>query len=163
MLSAEAVLARIEADFPAADEPFSLAYQAQEMEAALTAAASLCLERRLSLLRGLIAEGQTSDAFRIEQRMRTVRRVDAARLAEELPEVYAACVYVDAADAKRLLGGAKALYAAARAAAPERIAEFEQVSLAELDALLSPAEQRRFITAEAHPVGHPFLIRGDAV
>lgn len=162
MLSAEAVLARIEADFPAADEPFSLAYQAQEMEAALTAAASLCLERRLSLLRGLIAEGQTSDAFRIEQRMRTVRRVDAARLAEELPEVYAACVYVDAADAKRLLGGTKALYAAARAAAPERIAEFEQVSLAELDALLSPAEQRRFITAEAHPVGHPFLIRGDA-
>lgn len=162
MLSAEAVLSRIEADFPAADEPFAKAYQAQEMETALTAAASLCLERRLSLLRELIAGGAESDRYRIEQKMRTVRRVDAARLAEELPEIYAACVYIEAADAKRLLGGAKALYAAARSAAPERIAEFEQVSLAELDALLSPAEQRRFITAEAHPVGHPVLIRRDS-
>lgn len=162
MLSAEALLSRIEADFPAADEPFAKAYQAQEIEAALTDAASLCLERRIALIRDLIAGGAESDLYRIEQKMRTERRVDAARLAEELPQVYAACVYIDAADAKRLLGGAKGLYAAAAAAAPERIAEFERVSLAELDALLSPAEQRRFITAEAHPVGHPFLIRRDS-
>ena len=93
---------------------------------------------------------------------RLTRRVDAALLKAELPAVYAACVYVDAADAKRLLGGAKALYAAVRSVAPERIGDFEHISLAELDALLSPAEQRRFITAESAPVGKPFIIRRDA-
>lgn len=162
MLSAEDIIRRIEASIPAADEPFARAYQAQEMEAALTAAASLCLERRLSLIRDLITAGAESESYRIEQKMRTERRVDAARLAEELPAVYAACVYIDAADAKRLLGGTKGLYAAAAAAAPERIREFERISLSELDALLSPAEQRRFIQAEARPAGHPFLIRRDA-
>ena len=162
MLSAETVISRITDGFPAADDSYSLAYQAQEMESALHAAASLCLERRLSLIRDLIEGGAESELYRIEQKMRTERRVDAARLAEELPAVYAACVYIDAADAKRLLGGAKGLYTAAAAAAPERIREFERVSLAELDALLSPAEQRRFITAAAHPVGHPYLVRRDA-
>ena len=162
MLSAEDIIACIIPSFPAEDEPFARAYQAQEMEAACTAAASLCLERRISLIRDLITAGAESESYRIEQKMRTERRVDSARLAEELPAVYAACVYIDAADAKRLLGGAKGLYAAAAAAAPERIRDFERVSLAELDALLSPAEQRRFITAEARPLGHPFLIRRDA-
>ena len=162
MLSADAILARIEAAFPAADEPFALAYQAQEMEAALTAAASLCLERRLALIREIIAGGIDSEDYRLEQKMRTERRVDAALLREEYPEVYAACVYIDAADAKRLLGGTKGLYAAARNAAPERIREVERLSLTELDALLSPAELRRFTTTAAHPVGHPYLIRRDA-
>ena len=162
MLSADAVITAIASAFPAADEPHALAYQAQEMEDALTAAASLCLERRLSLIREILAGGIESETYRIEQKMRTERRVDAARLAEELPAVYAACVYIDAADAKRLLGGTKGLYAAAAAAAPERIREVERVSLSELDALLSPAEQRRFITAESRPSGHPFLIRRDA-
>lgn len=162
MLSADAVINRIEQDFPSADDLFARAYQAQEMEAALTAAASLCLERRLILIRDIIEGGTESDTYRIEQKMRTIRKIDAARLAEELPAVYAACVYVDAADAKRLLGGTKGLYRAAAAAAPERIREFERVSLAELDALLSPAELRRFVTAAAQPAGHPFLIRRDA-
>lgn len=162
MLSADAILAAIEAGFPAADDPYARGYQAQEMEAALTAAASLCLERRLALIREIIAGGIDSEDYRLEQKMRTERRVDAALLREEYPEVYAACVYIDAADAKRLLGGTKGLYAAAYAAAPERISSFERVSLAELDAFLSPAELKRFVTAEAKPVGHPFLIRRDA-
>ena len=159
MLTSEDIIACITPSFPAEDEPFALTYQAQEMEAALSSAASLCLERRIIAIREIIESGAESENYRIEQKMKTSRRVDAARLAEELPEIYAACVYVDAADAKRLLGGAKALYAAAAAAAPERIREFEHISLAELDALLSPAEQRRFITAESEPVGHPFIVR----
>ena len=162
MLNAEDSIACITPSFPAEDEPFARAYQAQEMEAALSSAASLCLERRIIAIREIIESGAESENYRIEQKMKTSRRVDAARLAEELPEIYAACVYVDAADAKRLLGGAKALYAAAAAAAPERIREFEHISLAELDALLSPAEQRRFITAESAPVGHPFIVRRNA-
>lgn len=162
MLSADAILACIESGFPAADNPYARAYQAQEMESALTAAASLCLERRLTLIREIIEGGIDSEDYRIEQKMRTERRVNAALLREEHPAVYAACVYIDAADAKRLLGGTKGLYAAALAAAPERISGFERLSLAELDALLSPAELKRFVTAEAKPVGHPFLIRRDA-
>lgn len=162
MLSAEEVISRIEPSFPSENEPFALAYCSQQMEAAFNAAASLCLERRLSIIREVLESGIESENYRVEQRMRTIRRVDAALLKEELPSVYAACVYVDAADAKRLLGGAKALYAAVCNVAPERIKEFEHVSLAELDALLSPAEQRRFITAESAPVGHPYIIRRDA-
>jgi hypothetical protein len=91
------------------------------MEAALNSAASLCLERRLSIIREILAGDIESENYRVEQRMRTTRRV-----------------------------------------APERIGDFEHISLAELDALLSPAEQRRFITAESAPVGKPFIIRRDA-
>ena len=162
MLTAEEIISRIEPSFPSENEPFALAYNNQQMEAALNSAASLCLERRIALIREILAGNIESENYRVEQRMRTTRRVDAALLKKELPAVYAACVYVDAADAKRLLGGTKALYAAVRNVAPERIEDFEHVSLAELDALLSPAEQRRFITAESAPVGKPFIIRRDA-
>lgn len=162
MLTAEEIISRIEPSFPSENEPFALAYCNQQMEAALTSAASLCLERRISIIREILAGDIESENYRIEQRMRTTRRVDAALLKAELPAVYAACVYVDAANAKRLLGGAKALYAAVRNIAPERIKDFEHISLAELDALLTPAEQRRFITAESAPVGHPYIIRRDA-
>ena len=162
MLTAEEIINRIEPSFPSENEPFALAYSNQQMEAALNSAASLCLERRLSIIREILAGDIESENYRVEQRMRTTRRVDAALLKTELQAVYAACVYVDAADAKRLFGGAKALYAAVRSVAPERIGDFEHISLAELDALLSPAEQRRFITAESAPVGKPFIIRRDA-
>ena len=120
-------------------------------------------ERYHSLLFRLLSKEQAAEVFvemDTEHQERLIERFSDRELAEILDELY----IDDTVDiiAKRLLGGAKGLYAAAAAAAPERIRDFERISLAELDALLSPAEQRRFITAEARPMGHPYLIRRDA-
>ena len=65
MLTAEEIVSRIEPSFPSENEPFALAYNNQQMEAALNSAASLYLERRIALIREILAGNIESENYRV--------------------------------------------------------------------------------------------------
>lgn len=159
-MKAAELLALLKEREPAADEPFARAFQAQELEALCTGAAALCRSARDADVQLILDGGLTSDSFSVFQPVRTERSVDAGRLRAERPDVYAACVYVDASDAKRLLGGSRGMYAVLKERADaERLTAVERVMLRELDALLTPEEEALYVSAVNRPAGLPAVVR----
>lgn len=124
----------------------------------------LCLEfeeRYSDCVHLICAENIQSDIYALETPITLVRTVNAAKLRDEMPEVFAKIVYLKSSDAEKILGR-HMLYELAKEYAPLRVPPLETVNLGDMGKVLSEGEMKRFVKVLEKP-GIPKVVRRDEV
>ncbi|MDU9375957.1 hypothetical protein McpSp1_05370 [Methanocorpusculaceae archaeon Sp1] len=106
----------------------------------------------------LIAAGNfTSPLYELRFPTSPVRRVNAGRLREELPEMFFSVAYVRATDAERILSRRR-LYELCCEADPDRAAALSVVNVADLERVLTREEASGFFVTDEKPL-RPVVVR----
>lgn len=139
------VLSILEAAFPHPAEEYADAYFCQEMTAALESAAKEYKVRFLETVDEIRAGGLESAEFVLRLEEKKNKSVNVPLLREELPELFAELAFVSAANASKLLSK-KFIYDATKKLIKNRITNYEEVNVKDLEARLPEPEYSRYVT-----------------
>ena len=149
------VLSILETAFPHPSEEYADAYFCQEMMAALEAAAKEYKVRFLETVDEIRAGGLESAEFGLRLEEKKNKSVNVPLLREELPELFAELAFVSAANASKLLSK-KFIYDATKKLIKNRITNYEEVNVKDLEARLPEPEYSRYVTDK--PISERYVI-----
>ena len=139
------VLSILETAFPHPSEEYADAFFCQEMTAALESAAKEYKVRFLETVDEIRAGGLESAEFVLRLEEKKNKSVNVPLLREELPELFAELAFVSAANASKLLSK-KFIYDATKKLIKNRITNYEEVNVKDLEARLPEPEYSRYVT-----------------
>ncbi len=135
----------LEAAFPHPAEEYADAYFCQEMTAALESAAKEYKVRFLETVDEIRAGGLASEEFFLRREEKKNKTVNVPLLREELPDLFAEQAFVSAANASKLLSK-KFIYDATKKLIKDRITNYEEVNVKDLEARLPEPEYSRYVS-----------------
>ena len=139
------VLSILETAFPHPSEEYADAFFCQEMTAVLTKLAEEYRVRFLETVDEIRAGGLESAEFVLRREEKRNKNVNVPLLREELPELFAELAFVSAANASKLLSK-KFIYDATKKLIKDRITNYEEVNVKELEARLPEPEYSRYVS-----------------
>ncbi|MDO9522120.1 MAG: hypothetical protein Q7J08_00165 [Methanocorpusculum sp.] len=152
------VLSILETAFPHPAEEYADAFFCQEMTAALEAAAKEYKTRFLETVDEIRAGGLESAEFVLRREEKKNKTVNVPLLREEMPDLFAEVVFVSPADAGKLLSK-KFLYDATKKLIKDRIVNYEQVNLKDLETRLPAPEFSRYVSERVVPKGYVIEVK----
>ena len=141
----ERVRAALETAFPNPAEEYADAYFCQEMTAALESAAKEYKARFLETVDEIRAGGLASEEFVLRREEKKNKTVNVPLLREELPDLFAELAFVSAANASKLLSK-KFIYDATKNLIKDRITNYEEVNVKDLEARLPEPEYSWYVS-----------------
>ena len=154
----EGVREVLEAAFPCPAEEYADAFFCQEMTAVLTKLAEEYRVRFAETVDEIRADGLLSTEFVLRLEERRSKMVNVPLLREEMPDLFAEVVFVSPADAGKLLSK-KFLYDATKSLIKDRIANYEQVNLKDLEMRLPAPEFSRYVSERVVPKGYVIEVK----
>jgi len=141
----ESVRAALEAAFPNPDEEYADAFFCQEMTTVLEELTKAYRVRFLETVDEIRASGLVSEEFVLRLEEKRNKSVNVPLLREELPDLFAELAFVSAANASKLLSK-KFIYDATKKLIKDRITNYEEVNVKDLEARLPEPEYSRYVS-----------------
>jgi hypothetical protein len=145
--------AALEAAFPCPEEEYADAFFCQEMTKVLEELAGFYAARFSETVDEIRAGGLESAEFVLRLEERRSKMVNVPLLREEMPDLFAELAFVSTADVGKLLSK-KFLYEETRKRIGDRIVNYEQVNLKDLETRLPAPEFSRYVSERVVPKGY---------
>ncbi len=147
------VRAALETIFPHPADEYTDAFYCQCMVRALTDLAGVYKSRFSETVDEIVSSGLTSPEYVLRFEEKRVREVDVPLLNERMPDLFYEIVHVPAPQAARILSG-KFIYDAVKERIGERIENYEEVNVKDLEARLPQPELAEFLAERVIPKGY---------
>ena len=149
----------LEAAFPVPEDPFARGWYLQENAAVFAKLAKVYTAESTEIAAELYAAGVTSPDYEVDVPVKIETTVDISKLKDELPQVAAGLLYVNAPNAVKLIGERRLYELALEIAGETRVALVEQVRIEELRRALLLEELGRYVSDEEKTSGKPMIFR----
>jgi len=147
------VRAALETVFPHPADEYADAFYCQCMVRALTDLAGVYKSRFSETVDEIVSSGLTSPEYVLRFEEKRVREVDVPLLKERMPDLFYEIVHVPAPQAARILSG-KFIYDAVKERIGERIENYEEVNVKDLEGRLPQPELAEFLAERVIPKGY---------
>ncbi|MPL72550.1 hypothetical protein SDC9_18335 [bioreactor metagenome] len=152
------IRAALEMAFPCPAEEYADAYFCQEMTKILAELAGFYAARFSETVDEIRAGGLESPEFVLRLEERRSKMVNVPLLRDEMPDLFSDLVFVSPADAGKLLSK-KFLYDATKKLIKDRIVNYEQVNLKDLETRLPAPEFSRYVSERVVPKGYVIEVK----
>ena len=152
------IRAALEMAFPCPEEEYADAYFCQEMTKILAELAGFYAARFSETVDEIRAGSLESPEFVLRLEERRSKMVNVPLLRDEMPDLFSDLVFVSPADAGKLLSK-KFMYDATKKLIKDRIVNYEQVNLKDLETRLPAPEFFRYVSERVVPKGYVIEVK----